>query len=78
MSFDGIRGICDASLGLLDAAGDESVCRLEAMLALLWDVCLCAPSGVSVGRGGGYGDIDIDVTEAECAWYTLMDWNIGS
>ena len=78
MSFDGIRGICDASLGLLDAAGDESVCRLEDMLALLWAVCLCAPSGVSVGRGGGYGDIDIDVTEAECAWYTLMDWNIGS
>lgn len=33
---------------------------------------LVAASGLKVGKGGGNGDIDMDVTLAECAWYTRM------
>lgn len=33
-------------------------------------VGLLEASTLNFGRGGGNGDIDMDVTLAECAWYT--------
>lgn len=35
-------------------------------------------SGLMFGNGGGNGETDIEVTLAECAWYTRRDWNRGS
>lgn len=73
MSFDGIFGIWFASRCRRDAAaGDESGCRC-AEAASLNGASRCEASGLSVGKGGGYGEIEMDVTEAECAWYTRMD-----
>lgn len=37
-----------------------------------------AASGCVGFRGGGKGDMEILVTEAEWAWYTLRDWKAGS
>lgn len=37
-----------------------------------------ATSGLAVFEGGGKGEIETVVTEAECAWYTRTDWNAGS
>lgn len=67
ISFDGVLGICSGSLGRLDfAAGEASTRRVEAVLD--------DPggnrgegSGLSVGKGGGNGDIEMPVTEAEWA-----------
>lgn len=41
-------------------------------------VCLVAVSGLKVGKGGGNGDIDMDVTLAECAWYTRRGFSSGN
>lgn len=30
------------------------------------------------GRGGGYGEIEILVTEVEWAWYTRNVWKVGN
>lgn len=69
ISFEGILGICWAALDFFGVDGDVSDCFIvevgRGVLLLL-------------GRGGGKGDMDILVTEAECAWYTRSVENVGS
>ena len=67
MSLEGILGSGGGSLGLLDAAAgiDVSDCRDAGRI----EGC-CGfneTSGFSLDNGGGYGDIEMLVTEAECA-----------
>lgn len=31
-----------------------------------------------MGSGGGYGEMEMPVTDAEWAWYTRSVWNMGS
>lgn len=71
MLFDGRLGTCGASLGFLDAAADgDPDCRDSGLIGLpvAWATALAATSGLSVGRGGGYGEMEMLVTDAECAW----------
>lgn len=69
ISLEGILRICCGSLDFFGVDGDVSdsfmVAAGRGMLLLL-------------GRGGGKGDIDILVTEAECAWYTRRVLKVGS
>lgn len=39
--------------------------------------CLIGTSCLKVGMGGGNGDIDMEVTLAECAWYTRRGRSSG-
>jgi hypothetical protein len=41
-------------------------------------VCLLNASCFKFGSGGGKGDMEIDVTLAECAWYTRSDCRRGN
>lgn len=62
MSLDGVFGICMGSLERLEAAAGEASCDRG------WLARLADGTGIdnrSEGSGGGYGEIDIDVTEAE-------------
>lgn len=70
MLFDGTFGTGGGSLGrLLAAAGDG--CASDARdagrrgLFVACDTARAAASGISFGSGGGLGDIETDVTEAE-------------
>lgn len=65
ISFDGVFGICCGSRDLLVCDWPGSVCF---GLGLSIDSCVfdrCAVSGLSVGRGGGKGEMDMLVTDAE-------------
>lgn len=42
------------------------------------DIFRDATSSLVGFRGGGKGDIEIFVTDAEWAWYTRRDWKAGS
>lgn len=77
MSLEGVRGICCGSFCFLDAADDPVGCRADCLESGRAgdDVAADAvfafdTSGLSVGSGGGKGEIEIQVTDAECAWYT--------
>ena len=68
MLFDGVLGTGCASRGRLEAAG-PAVASIERDSGLGESRPLNdGPSGVAEGRGGGYGEMDMLVTEAECAW----------
>lgn len=69
ISFEGILGICWGSLDFFGVDGDASD---SFMVAVGRGILLL------LGRGGGKGDIDILVTEAECAWYTRIVLKVGS
>ncbi len=68
--FDGVFGIVGISLCLLDAAAGEawlSVVPETNRTGMMW-FALAAGSSLAVGRGGGNGEIEMEVTEAEWAW----------
>ena len=70
IEFEGVGGIgtCWADLGfsriLPELADVRDGGRISSAAGLL------EASSLILGRGGGKGDIDMDVTLAECAWYT--------
>jgi len=72
MLFEGVLGIAGGSLGLLDVAeGADVDCRdsgRRGLAAAAWVVARVATSDLIPGRGGGYGDMETEVTVAECAW----------
>lgn len=59
----GCRGVLDGGVDTVDAA----VLRLsgECMGSV---AVLVTASNLASGNGGGKGDMDTEVTEAECAW----------
>lgn len=69
--FDGVFGIEGGSRDRRDAAADgvASECREPGRKE---DAPVAARDAstfeVAVGSGGGYGEIEIPVTDAECAW----------
>lgn len=66
MSFEGIRGSCAGPLGRLDALAGEASGR---KFGWAWGCCGGGGrSDRSFDKGGGYGDVDMLVTDAECAW----------
>jgi len=59
--------------GFLDAAAGDA--RLSAVpvlgrsgLFVAWEAIRAAVSALKVGSGGGYGEMDTPVTDAEWAW----------
>lgn len=66
----GSLGLFDGVLGLMPDGDRFGVPRCSPVILL-------TASGFPVGIGGGKGDIEIAVTEAEWARYTRSDWNEG-
>lgn len=82
MLLEGRFGIWGASRGFLAVAAELVADCLESGrtdgVPVAWDMARVATSGFAVFKGGGYGDIETVVTEAECAWYTRTDWKAGT
>jgi len=71
MLFEGRFGIGGGSRAFFEVdAGDVSDwCEPgRCGVAGVWAMTLLSCSGFNTGRGGGYGDMDKDVTDAEWAW----------
>ena len=68
--FDGVLGMVGISLGLLEAAAGDAWPSVAAVAERrgLSGTGLAAGSGAALARGGGNGEIEMDVTEAEWAW----------
>lgn len=71
MLLDGMFGTtrCSRLLGPALGAARFSDVPVAGRRGLLGTDLAAAP-GTGLGRGGGKGDIEMEVTEAECAWYT--------
>jgi hypothetical protein len=69
MAFDGEFGTGLAAAGVRGPPGEREPATEDFALAFCaWDTTLATPSGFAVGRGGGNGEMEIDVTDAVCAW----------
>lgn len=69
--FDGVFGTAGTSRGRLDAPTPTvaSVDRDSGLeIESVWLLSKEGGSGAAEGRGGGYGEMDMLVTEAEWAW----------
>lgn len=71
MLFEGRFGTWAASRGFRAVAAELVADCLESGrdegVPVTWDMARIATSGLAVFNGGGYGDIETVVTEAECA-----------
>ena len=78
MSFEAVLGM---TCGCLAALGEEEDpdAVLGGCLAVpcASETTLVTPSGLAVAVGGGKGEIDMLVMDAECALYARKDWNEG-
>lgn len=64
----GLGDVNDPDVVLEGFAGEDGICATALVTA----------SGFPLAIGGGNGEIDKAVIEAEWAWYTRTDWNDGS
>jgi hypothetical protein len=72
IEFDGVAETGGADLGLFGDA--PAPAKEEAgFIGVAWLLSFLTASGFTVGGGGGKGDIEMDETLAEWAWYTRRD-----
>jgi hypothetical protein len=70
MLLDGVLGTLCVSLGFLEAAAGEA-CVSVVPVAGRWGLSGIGRAAASIlilGSGGGYGEMEMAVTEAEWAW----------
>lgn len=67
MALEGTLGMTGAFEVRAPFADASDVIDGVLFAGCVWDTILLTPSGRGVGRGGGNGDIEMFVTDAECA-----------
>lgn len=68
MAFEGVLGTtCPLGVRGLDVEASE-VTEGVRLGVWAWETTLFTPSGTALGNGGGNGDMDMLVMEAEWAW----------
>jgi len=77
IEFEGVAGTIGVCLGALGDAVVEALVEAGLLGVVGPSVGLVRRSGLLPGRGGGNGETETVVMDAECPRYDLKDWNVG-